>query len=120
MRGPLHSQVESLYHAISKGIGKSRHDLKLRGEQDRQIHSDATRLTGYLPVWHSIATFSHQHYGLNDMENLEPRMVAAWIMGRVESGIAPATIRAYRSGVAMLQKALEDYHQSKEQREGKR
>lgn len=107
MRGPTHSQVEALFHYV-KGIGMSRHLVKLGFCEDVWIHSDNSRHT-YVRVWHRVADHAQTKFGIDQILEISTEMMVDWLELQRERPIAPATLRTYLSAVSKFQKALDYY-----------
>lgn len=106
--GRLHSQVEGAYHLVCKGVGISRHRLKLADIRSRQLHSDNARYA-YLRVWHMIVDYCHKKFSIQNIYDLNSEMVASWLQFEIERSLAPATISQYVAAIGMFQCALEDF-----------
>lgn len=109
--GRLHSQTEALYHCASKAIGISRHELKIKGKKSRQVHSDNSRYS-YLGVWHMLAIYCHERFGIKNMYDLDSGMIASWLTFKVGKNISPATLSLYIAALGKLESALEDFCRS--------
>lgn len=109
----LHSQVEALYHNVSKAIGESRHEIKKLRQVDTKIHSDNTRAT-YVGVWHRIVAHARREFDLKDIQRLTTEMVASWLNIQVDKGLAPGTIATYCAAITKLQHALNNLEIRKE------
>ena len=115
MRGSVAYQVQSVYEYVSE-IGTSKHELKsvARNKGAKTWHQIGKQLgvmsysTGdaYRDVWRQAFKFAKEQFGIKDIEELSGAPLKAFLLEKIDGGIAHATHAQYAAALEKLEVAL--------------
>jgi hypothetical protein len=115
MRGSVAYQVQSVYEYVSE-IGTSKHEQKsvARSNGAKTWHQIGKHLgvmsysTGdaYRDVWRQVLKFAKEQFGIKDIEKLSGSHLKAFLLKKIDGGVAHATHAQYAAACEKLEVAL--------------
>lgn len=118
MRGSTVYQVQQVFQSINE-IGSSKHDAKAeaRAEGAATWHQVGKELgvysystaDAYRDVWRACLDFAKEVVGIKDIEKLSGKAVRAFLVSKVDQGVAHATFGQYAAACEKLEVALNRY-----------
>ncbi len=118
MRGSVVYQVQQVFQAVNE-IGASKHAAKLEARasgaatwhqvgKELGVYSYSTA-DAYRDVWRGCLSYAKEHLGIRDIEKLSGKAVGAFLMSKVDQGVAHATFGQYAAAMEKLEVALNRY-----------
>ena len=118
MRGSTVYQVQQVFHTVNE-IGSSKHDAKAeaRAEGAATWHQVGKELgvysfstaDAYRDVWRACLDHAKETVGVRDIEKLSGEAVRAFLVSKVDQGVAHATFGQYAAALEKLEVALNRY-----------
>ena len=118
MRGSTVYQVQQVYLTVDE-IGHSKHDAKAeaRAQGAATWHQVAKELgvysfstaDAYRDVWRACLDHAKETAGIRDIEKLSGEAVRAFLVSKVDQGVAHATFGQYAAALEKLEVALNRY-----------
>lgn len=123
VRGSIVFQVQSVYQTVNE-IGTSKHESKADARaagaktwheigKNMGIKSFSTA-DAYRDVWRSALEYAKAEFGVKDIEKLSGVHLKAFLVSKVEDGVAHATLSQYAAACEKLEVALNRYAQEKD------
>lgn len=124
MRGSICWQVTEVFKN-QNNLGTSKHEAKAEARAEGAktwedigqaigIHGQST-YQDYINITKDAFSFAREEYGLRDLTRIEPHMIQAFLMdkiengGRNDAGVARATYSTYSSALHKLEASLNKY-----------
>lgn len=118
MRGSTVYQVQQIFQMVNE-IGSSKHEAKAEARaggaktwhqvgKGLGVYSYSTA-DSYRDVWRACLSYSKEHFGIRDVEKLSGEAVRAFLMSKVDDGVARATFGQYSAACEKLEVALNRY-----------
>ncbi|MGD0587064.1 MAG: hypothetical protein ABSA86_15060 [Oryzomonas sp.] len=118
MRGSTVYQVQQVFQAVNE-IGSSKHAAKAeaRAEGAATWHQVGKELgvysystaDAYRDVWRACLAYAKENLGIRDIEKLSGEAVRAFLVSKVDQGVAHATFGQYAAACEKLEVALNRY-----------
>lgn len=120
MRGGIPYQVHYLFQESGiKQYGNSKHQAKEEARADgaKNWHELGKKLgiysyntaNAYRDVWILAFRFAREHFNIKDLEKISGDHVAAFLMTKIQQGVANATFLQYAAALEKLEVALNLY-----------
>ena len=118
MRGSVVYQVQQVFQAVNE-IGASKHAAKEVARADGAatwhqvgkelgVYSYSTA-DAYRDVWRACLAYAKENLGIKDIEKLSGEAVRAFLVSKVDQGVAHATFGQYAAAMEKLEVALNRY-----------
>jgi integrase len=118
VRGSTVYQVQQVFQAVNE-IGSSKHDAKAEARaegaatwhqvgKELGIYSFSTA-DAYRDVWRACLDHAKETAGIRDIEKLSGEAVRAFLVSKVDQGVAHATFGQYAAALEKLEVALNRY-----------
>ncbi len=118
MRGSIVYQVQQVFQTVNE-IGSSKHEAKAEARaggaatwhqvgKELGVYSYSTA-DAYRDVWRACLDHAKQTAGIKDIEKLSGEAVRAFLVSKVDQGVAHATFGQYAAGCEKLEVALNRY-----------
>jgi hypothetical protein len=118
VRGSTVYQVQQIFKVVNE-IGVSKHEAKAHARaegaatwhqigKELGIHSFSTA-DSYRDVWRSCVDHAKETAGIRDIEKLSGQAVKAFLVSKVEQGVAHSTFGQYAAALEKLEVALNRY-----------
>ena len=118
MRGSVVYQVQQIFGTLNE-IGTSKHQAKAvaRGRGASTWHAVGKELSiysyntadAYRDVWRACLEYAKASQGIKDVEKLSGEAVRAFLMSKVDQGVAHATFGQYAAALEKLEVGLNRY-----------
>jgi len=118
LRGSTVFQVQSVYQTVNE-IGTSKHQSKedARSSGAKTWHEIGKKIgiksystaDAYRDVWRSALDFTKDNFGIKDIEMLSGTHLKAFLVSKIDDGVAHATLSQYTAACEKLEVALNRY-----------
>lgn len=115
MRGSIVYQVQQIFELVNE-IGAKKHDAKAKARAGGALtwHTVGKELSiysyntadAYRDVWRACLEYSKRNYDIKNVEKLSGEAVRAFLMSKVDQGVAYATFSQYAAALEKLEVGL--------------